>query len=319
MPADQDVNVHNGSPAPSILLEHREWLRNALSSVAVAVITTDVNGGVTLLNPVAEMLTGWTQTAATSIPVATVYHAVDEITRKPGESPEVRVLRQEAISGRADQCLLIARDGTERTIIEYATPIRDHAGKFAGALLLFCDFTQRGQHDRAIEDALVYSQEIVATLREPFLVLDKNLRVAAANAAFYRIFHTSESDTLAHFVYDLGNGQWDIPALRHLLETAIPQRIAVNDFSVDHHFPQIGRRTMLLNARRFPPNGGHASHILLAIEDVTERERSQSDLRDSELRFRRLFQTAQGRHLDPRHHHRNHHRSQPLHVRLTRL
>ena len=97
---------------------------------------------------------------------------------------------------------------------------------------------------------------------------------------------------MGRFIYDLGNGQWDIPALRTLLEEAIPKEIAVHDFEVEHDFPAIGPRSMLLNARRFPPEGEHPNLVLLAIEDVTERRRSDAALQDSELRFRRLFQTA---------------------------
>ena len=132
----------------------------------------------------------------------------------------------------------------------------------------------------------------MATLREPFLVLDRGLRVMTANASFYRAFQVSETDTAGRFIYDLGNGQWDIPGLRTLLEEAIPKEIAVHDFEVEHDFPAIGPRSMLLNARRFPPEGEHPSLVLLSIQDVTERKRSDAVLRDSELRFRRLFLTA---------------------------
>ncbi len=201
-------------------------------------------------------------------------------------------MREGTIVGLANHSLLIARDGTERPVEDSAAPIRNEAGEIAGVVLVFRDCTERRRHERAAQEALCYAEEIVATLREPFLVLDKDLRVKTANASFYRAFHASEEETVGRFLYELGDGQWDIPALRTLLEETIPKAIAVHDFEVEHDFPAIGPRSMLLNARRFPPDGEHPNLVLLAIEDVTERKRSDAALQDSELRFRRLFQTA---------------------------
>src|ERR1700733_13082100 len=108
-------------------------------------------------------------------------------------------------------------------------------------------------HTLELQDALAYAENIIATLREPFLVLDKNLRVRTANAAFYRDFHVSKDETEGRFVYDLGSRQWDIPQLRTLLSQVLSNREPVEDFEVDHTFPGLGQRNMLLNARRFPP------------------------------------------------------------------
>jgi len=101
--------------------------------------------------------------------------------------------------------------------------------------------------------ALAYAENIIATLREPFVVLDKSLRVRTANAAFYRDFHASKEETEGRFVYELGNGQWDIPQLRTLLTEVLGNSHPIEDFEVDHAFPNLGQRNMLLNARRFAP------------------------------------------------------------------
>ena len=93
-----------------------------------------------------------------------------------------------------------------------------------------------------LEHALAYAENIIATLREPFVVLDKSLRVRTANAAFYRDFHVSKEETEGRFVYDLGNGQWDIPQLRMLLSQVLSNSHPVEDFEVEHTFPAIGQR-----------------------------------------------------------------------------
>ena len=109
------------------------------------------------------------------------------------------------------------------------------------------------QRTYELQLALAYAENIIATLREPFVVLDKSLRVRTANGAFYQEFQASKEETEGRFVYDLGNGQWNIPQLRTLLSQVLSNSHPVEDFEVEHIFPALGRRTMLLNARRFPP------------------------------------------------------------------
>jgi PAS domain S-box-containing protein len=143
-----------------------------------------------------------------------------------------------------------------------------------------------------LELALAYVENIVGTLREPFVVLDNSMRVCSANAAFYRNFHASKPETEGRFVYDLGNGQWNIPQLRTLLTQVLSNSHTVEDFEVEHDFPALGRRNMLLNARRFPPESNDPHLVLLAIEDITDRRRAEAAMEHSEVRYRRLFQMA---------------------------
>jgi PAS domain S-box-containing protein len=122
-----------------------------------------------------------------------------------------------------------------------------------------------------------YSQDIVDTVREPLLMLDTTLRVHSANRAFYQTFKVSSAETEHHLIYELGNGQWDIPDLRRLLEDVVPKSSVFNDFELVHTFPVIGRRVMLLNARKLKA-GNHGELILLAMEDVTERRRAEEEV-----------------------------------------
>jgi hypothetical protein len=114
-------------------------------------------------------------------------------------------------------------------------------------------------------------------VREPLLILDADLKVLSANQTFYHAFHASKKETEFRPIYELGDGQWDIPKLRELLEEIIPGDSAFSDFEMEHDFPKVGHKTMLLNARRIPPMGEHASMILLAIEDRTERSQKEQE------------------------------------------
>lgn len=125
------------------------------------------------------------------------------------------------------------------------------------------------------EESWTYIKTVVDVVREPVLILDKNLCVLAANESFYRTFQVEQKDTEATHVYKLGNGQWDIPDLRRLLEDILPKNTFFKGFRVTHEFPFIGRKIMILNARQIHYAGSHATStippiIMLAMEDVTE-------------------------------------------------
>jgi PAS domain S-box-containing protein len=123
----------------------------------------------------------------------------------------------------------------------------------------------------------IAASDIVETIPSALLVLDRNLIITSANRAFYQTFRTSRSETEGCLIYDLGNRQWDIPALRSLLESVIPHRASVEGFEVEHDFPTIGRRTMLVNARKIFRPGDHDGFILLAIEDVSEERAARKE------------------------------------------
>jgi two-component sensor histidine kinase len=130
-------------------------------------------------------------------------------------------------------------------------------------------------------DACALAQSIVDTVREPVVVLDKGLRVIAASRSFYSAFKVSPEETQGRLLYALGDGQWDIPKLRVLLDKILPEHGAMEDYEVEHEFPNLGHRTMRLNARQAFYEGGADTTILLGIEDVTGRhmlEREKDDL-----------------------------------------
>src|SRR5271154_659569 len=142
-----------------------------------------------------------------------------------------------------------------------------------------------------VEDIQNYAMNIVDTVREPLLILDATLRVRSANRAFYQTFHVSQEETENRLIYELGNGQWDIPALRTLLEDIVPKNSVFSDFELEHTFPVIGRRVMLLNARQLKA-GNHGELVVLAMEDVTERRRAEADLKAIETYAQDIVDTV---------------------------
>lgn len=130
-----------------------------------------------------------------------------------------------------------------------------------------------------VEDACALAQAMVDTVREPLMVLDKELRVIAASRSFYVKFATNPDDSQGKHLYELGNGEWDIPRLRALLENIIPDHGTMDDYEVEHDFPHVGKRVLLLNACIVVYEKAH-KNILLSIEDLTvqrtlEREKDE--------------------------------------------
>ena len=138
---------------------------------------------------------------------------------------------------------------------------------------------QRKQIEQAMQDALDFSRGIVDTIREPLLVLDSSLRVISANRFFYRTFNVKPDDTEKKLIYELGDRQWNIPKLRELLEDILPKTTSFDNFEVEHNFPGIGKRIMLLNAREIHQKANRTKLILLAIEDISERKELEERLK----------------------------------------
>lgn len=196
---------------------------------------------------------------------------------------EVRETREEIADFRVEHDF--ERIGP-RTMLVSARYLEE--GLEAGRLLLAIeDVTERERQRWELEAEKELAEKLVDASREGLLILGWDLRVRSANQTFYDIFQVDPAETEGRLVFELGEGQWDIPRLREHLEDVLPENQKFDDLEVEQDFPNIGRKTMLLNARRID----HMELILLAIEDVSERKHSLEGLRASEERLRRLFET----------------------------
>lgn len=134
--------------------------------------------------------------------------------------------------------------------------------------------------DELWDVAWTYIRTVVDTLREPFIILDKDLKVLSANRTFYTIFQVTPEETEGKRVYNLGDGQWDIPKLKILLEDILPKNTFFDDFKVEHDFPKIGKKIMMLNARRIYTSGEKKPIMLLAMEDITKQRQLEGQLKE---------------------------------------
>jgi PAS domain S-box-containing protein len=163
------------------LRQQREWYQVTLSSIGDAVITTDTQGKVTFLNPVAEMMTGWKTDEASGQPLEKVFNIINEETRQPAKNPVDKVLREGIVVGLANHTALIARDGAERSIEDSAAPIRDATGNISGAVMVFHDVTERRRVEKALKDTDKKKDEFLATLahelRNPLVPIRNGLKV----------------------------------------------------------------------------------------------------------------------------------------------
>jgi two-component system, chemotaxis family, CheB/CheR fusion protein len=251
-------------------------MRNLLAAVTIAILMVDQDLRVRRFNPAAERLL---ELGPVDVgrPVG---HLRGRIETPRLEDQVKRVI--ETLSATSEELQDV--DGCWYAVA--VRPYRTLDDRIAGAVITFQEIDALKRGLAASEDARQYAEALIETVREPLVVLDADLRVHRATAAFYETFLVSREETEGRHIYDLGNGQWNRARLRELLGSALFRAEPFHDFEVDHEFPHIGRRTMRLNARRIPRRDPQQRTLLMAIEDVTERREI------AEIRFQRLFETA---------------------------
>jgi len=171
----------------------------------------------------------------------------------------------------------VRKDGVIIDVSLTLSSIKDKSGNIYGVSAIMHDITEQNKA-KLLMTVSEYSESIINTVREPLIVLDQDLRVVTVSRSFYEVFKVKPEETVGQLIYDLGNKQWNIPKLRELLETILPQKTTFDNYEVEHDFSTIGHRIMLLNARQIQRVLGKERIILLAIEDITERREIENGL-----------------------------------------
>ena len=193
-----------------------------------------------------------------------------------------------------------------RVMLLNARQIERGTGKERIILLAIEDITERKEIEAGLEktrkelevikktadEVSEFAESVINTVREPLISLDQDLRVVTVSRSFYEFFKVKPEETVGQLIYDLGNKQWDIPKLRELLETILPQKATFDNYEVEHDFATIGRRIMLLNARQIERGTGKERIILLAIEDITERKEIEAGLEKTRKELEVIKKTA---------------------------
>lgn len=182
---------------------HREQLYTTLLSIGDAVIVTDAQGRVQLLNPVAEQLTGWSHAEAQGRSLTDIFDILNEHTRQPVESPVTRVLREGVIVGLANHTLLRSRHGTERPIEDSGAPIRDVGGQVSGVVLVFRDISERRAAEAKLREAYAELSTLVETMEEAIITMDHDQRIWGFNAGAERLFGVHRAAILGNTLDDL--------------------------------------------------------------------------------------------------------------------
>lgn len=168
------------------------------------------------------------------------------------------------------------RSSAGRWYLRRVLPYRTQDDRIAGVVIAFVDITDRKLAQDAINEARLFAEAIINTVRHPVVVLDADLRVQSINPAFCEAFNCPADECKDHLLNELDHGAWDIPELRRLLREVLSVGRSFDGFAIEHVFPKLGRRNMLLHARKLAQASGRSDLILLAIEDVTERHDAEA-------------------------------------------
>lgn len=268
-----------------------EILYKVLDATVTGIVITDnllPDNPIIYCNPAFEEISGYSRTEI-------IGHNCRFLQGKDRRQEERKTIAEAIIQGKS--CNVEIRNYTKEGKLFwnelYISPVKDEEGKITNFIGIQNDVTKRKKSQQELElnqqetekkveertrmyrESQEYLSSIVETIRESLIVMDQNYNILSANNHFLNTFKVSINETKGKLLYDLGNGQWNIPELKTMMEEILPTNNPVLDYEVEHEFPHIGKKLMLLNAHRIELEGQYKDWILLAIEDITERRAIQ--------------------------------------------
>jgi PAS domain S-box-containing protein len=290
--AELETEIASRKAAQTELAAEKEQLRVTLHSIGDAVIATDPEARVVLMNEVAEQLTGYTEDAARSRPLTDVFHIIDEQTRRACEDPVARVLREGQIVGLANHTALIARDGTERSIADAGAPIRDRDGRILGVVLVFRDVTEFRRAQEELQRERNFNSAVLDTAGALIVVLDRQGVISRFNC-------TCEEVTGYKAPEVLGRPFWDIFLLPEEVDGVrkVFQNLRAGQFPMRHENYWRTRdgepRLISWSNTCLTDAAGQVEHIVATGIDVTEERRIQEQRQLDEARLEALLKLSQ--------------------------
>ncbi len=274
------------------LRKSEETQRATLNSIGDAVISTDTKGLVASMNPVAESLTGWRAKEAIGHPLETVFRIINENTRQPVESPVATVMKSGHIVGLANHTLLLARDGREIPVADSGAPICDEAGATNGVVMVFRDQTEERGARRALEESEARFRGIYDSMAAGIARVSLDFRIEAANPAYCDMLGYAEEELIGKHLTDITD-----PAVveENLEKQQMLAQGQIEHFRMEKTFiHKEGHKIYgLLDANLIRDADGTPAYFLGCVADITERKRTEQKLRESEGKYRNIFDNIQ--------------------------
>ncbi len=276
--AETISNIFMRKQAEEALGESERWLSTTLRSIGDAVIATDIKRSVTLMNPIAEDLTGYSEAEAAGKPLKDVFNIINEQTGERAEDPIARVLREGVIVGLANHTVLIAKDGTKRPIADSGAPIRDEEGNIIGIVMVFRDITKRKRTEEALQESEEKYRALFESAADMIYMIDKNNKVVSANKAAVRLFGKGSKEIIGKSIFNLFPEEIATcysKNLKKVLKTGKPGFYEAN--------MKVGGRESWISVNLSPVRDpkGRIMAVMGVTRDITEQKKGERQIKAS--------------------------------------